>query len=109
MITKIDDGMLSKLPENLRIAQKAIESKEVQDIIEQLGKYNLGVCMPHMHTQDNKFGELPKHTVQVERKLVTSFIPASEVDSKTMIPVMWRWVDGVVVSASSCHYCDQTA
>jgi hypothetical protein len=103
--SKIDEGTLNNLPESLQVAQKAIDTEEVQEIIKQLAKYNLGVCMPHMHTHNNGFVELPKDMIQVERQLVTSFVHSSEVDDKTMIPVVWRYIDGVVVSASSCRFC----
>ncbi|NJS12913.1 MAG: hypothetical protein HC789_22365 [Microcoleus sp. CSU_2_2] len=106
MKTKIDEKTLSNLPESLQIAQKAIETGEVQEIIKQLAKYNLGVCMPHMHIENKGFVELPKDMIQVERQLVTSFVHSSEVDEKTMIPVVWRYIDGVVVSASSCRMCE---
>lgn len=105
MNSKISEEMLNDLPEGLQTAQKAIETEEVQEIIKQLAKYNLGVCMPHMHTEGNGFVELPKDMMQIEQKLVTSFVPASEVNPETMIPVVWRHVDGLVVSASSCKYC----
>lgn len=105
MKTQIDDKTLNNLPESLQIAQKAIETGEVQEIIKQLAKYNLGVCMPHMHTENKGFVDLPKDMIQVERKLVTSFVHSSEVDDQTMIPVVWRYIDGVVVSASSCRHC----
>ena len=106
MKTKIDERTLNNLPESLQIAQKAIETEEVQEIIKQLAKYNLGVCMPHMHTENNGFVELPKDMIQVEQQLVTSFVHSSEVDRETMIPVVWRYIDGVVVSASSCRMCE---
>ena len=102
---KIDEATLKSLPENLQIAQRAIETKEVQDIVKQLAKYNLGICMPHMHSEDGKLTELPKNMIQVERQLVASFVPESEVSLDTMIPVVWRWFDGTVVSASSCAAC----
>lgn len=105
MSSKIDEKTFNKLPESLQIAQKAIETEEVQEIIKKLAKYNLAVAMPHMHTEGS-FVELPLDQMQVERKLVTSFVPANEVDPSSMIPVVWRWVNGVAVSASSCHYCD---
>jgi hypothetical protein len=104
--SQIDEGTLNNLPESLQLAQKAIDTEEVQEIIKQLAKYNLGVCMPHMHTNNNGFVELPKDMIQVERQLVTSFVHSSEVDDKTMIPVVWRYIDGVVVSASSCRMCE---
>ncbi len=97
MNSKIDEGTLNNLPESLQLAQKAIDTEEVQEIIKQLAKYNLGVCRPHMHTNNNGFVELPKDMIQVERQLVTSFVHSSEVDDKTMIPVVWRYIDGVVV------------
>lgn len=104
MKTRIDEEMLNKLPKSLQVAQKAIETKEVQEIIKQLAKHNLAVCMPHMH--NSGIVELPKDMIQVERQLVTSFVHSSEVDHKTMIPVVWRHIDGVVASASSCRMCE---
>ena len=106
MDTRISEKMLNDLPQGLQLAQKAIETEEVQEIIKQLAKYNLGVCMPHMHTEGNGFAELPKDMMQIEQKLRTSFVPVAEVNPETMIPVVWRHVDGLTVSASSCHTCE---
>ena len=100
---KIDERRLNNLPESLKIAQKAIDTEEVQEMIEQLAKYNLGVCMPHMYTDNKRLVELPKDMIQQERQLVTSFVHSSEVDDKTKITVAWRYIDGEVVSAAECN------
>jgi hypothetical protein len=42
-------GDISGLPEELAIAQRAINLPEVQEIMRKLSAYNLGIYMPHKH------------------------------------------------------------
>jgi hypothetical protein len=92
---------LAELPESMRIAQRAIETKEVRSIMEQLARYNLGVCMPHMHIREGEFSELPPDMISLEQQ--SDFIPATQADPVTTLPVAWRWEKGVVIIAGSCH------
>jgi hypothetical protein len=101
MKATIEEQQLDELPESMRIAQKAIKTKEVQGIIKQLARYNLGVCMPHMHVRDGDFSELPPAMISLERK--ADFIRAKDADPVNTLPVAWRWKNGAVVAAGSCH------
>ena len=82
-------------------AQIAIEEPEVQEILQRLSKYGLGVFVPHMHTEEEEFAELPIGFVQVETNLKVSFLPESEA---TGVPVGWRWNEKNMV-ASRCSRC----
>lgn len=89
-----------ELPPSMLEAQRAIETPEVQRIIKELAKYNLAVCMPHMHVTGD-FQELPPDIVQVEVK--SEFLPVAQVEELGTLPVTWRWHEDRVIVAGSCH------
>lgn len=101
MSATIEEQQLHELPESMRIAQRAIQTKELRALIEQLARYNLGVCMPHMHVQEGAFSELPPDMISLEQQ--SAFIPAMEADPENTLPVAWRWENGTVIVAGSCH------
>lgn len=88
-----------ELPPSMLEAQRAIETPEVQKIIQKLAQYNLGVCMPHMHKGD--FREQPTNIVQVEVK--SEFISTDDFTELRTLPVAWRWHDNQVIVSGSCH------
>lgn len=92
----------SRLPKELQIAQQAVETEEVKEIIKQLAKYNLGVYMPHLHKAGDGFYVLPESMMAVEENMVTSFVTQEEAAADThRLPVAWRWIEGeAVVSVS---------
>lgn len=106
MDTQVSNARQPELPEGLRMAQAAIETPEVQYMMQQLAKFNLGVCMPHMHTNEVQFAELPHDMVQEENDLTVSFEAESEEYPKGTIPVAWRWQDGKVKTSARCKYCE---
>ena len=94
---------------NMRIAPEignafdAINTKEVQDIVKQLAKFNLGVCVPHMHSPSYDFAALPEDVVQVEEDCKVSWVPRGALESSLgAIPVAWRWHDDGIHAAAKC-------
>ena len=98
---QLREWMMRDLPEEMRVAQRAIESPEVREIIRRLAVYNLGVVMPHMHVRQGTFVPMPSGTVALENK--TDFVPESESAAQYALPVAWRWADGDVEVVGSCH------
>lgn len=98
---EIEELQFAELPDSMRTAQRAVQTDEVQEIIERLAKYNLGVCMPHMHPAGGGFAELPGDVISLEQK--SSFIPLAEADPVNTLAVAWHWKDGAVTTAASCH------
>jgi len=91
---------LEMLPEEMRRAQEAVDSVEVQELARQLADFNLGVCMPHMH-EGGEFVAIPDGTVQVEVK--SDFVSSTSSEAQATLPVSWRWgADGMTV-VGSCH------
>ena len=81
----------------------AIKTKEVQDIIKQLAKFNLGVCVPHMHSSSFDFAALPEDVVQVEEDCKVSWVPRGGLEtSPGAISVAWRWHDDGIHAAAKC-------
>ena len=99
--SELHELQLAELPETMRVAQRAVQTPEVQGMIRQLAEYNLGVCMPHMHPEAGEFVDLPADMVSLEQK--SSFIPKSDVDPVNTLPVSWHWKGGEVTVAGSCH------
>lgn len=87
-------GDISGLPEQLAIAQRAINLPEVQDIMRKLSAYNLGIYMPHMHDEKTGvFQPLPAGMTQVEDNLRVSFQSVDQ-PGCSFVPVAWFWRDG---------------
>lgn len=88
------------------IAQQAIQLPEVQAMIRELAKYNLGVNIPHSHDHEGNFLALPPGMAQVERD--GKDVTFESVDSVSRLnPVGWRWVDGQdgVGAVQFCSCC----
>lgn len=91
------------LPPELQRAQEAIQLPEVQELMRKLADYNLAVCMPHMHNDDDGgFKVLPADMVQVERDLQVSFEPRRDAESLRAIPVAWQWQQTGPVGMAVC-------
>lgn len=82
---------IEQLPDPLRLAQQAIKTPELERIMKTLAKYGLGVCMPHMHTQEQDFAEQPANVVQVEKNMQVSFEDATAHKTTPRLAVAWRW------------------
>ena len=94
------------LPQALRTAQDAMHHPEVQEMLERLSKYQLGIFMPHMH--DEKTGEfqlLADDVMQVESGLQVSFKPIEEIANKSdqFLPVAWLWRHGTTSISAACE------
>lgn len=108
MQTKIDNSaVLDTLPLPLRKAQEAIGLPEVQEMIKNLAKYNLGVYMPHKHDEETGgFEVLPNDQVQIEDDLTVSFSSRKQSKEMNSLPVGWTWInDGVHNSAECSMQC----
>lgn len=81
----------------------AISRPDVLTMIQELSKYGLGVCVPHMHNNEEGFAQLPNDIVAVEENLVVSFKHrASIIDA---IPVAWRWNEELQ-AVQMCQCCN---
>lgn len=105
-IANVSMGRSSSLPRGLRTAQESISLPEVQEILQRLSVFNLGIYMPHMH--DEKTGEfqaLPDDFLQVESGLEVTFQPLDEVATKTdrFLPVGWFWRSGAAIPLAVCE------
>lgn len=68
------------LPQALKAAQDAMHLSEVQEMLERLSKYKLGIFMPHMHDENTGgFQPLADDVMQVETGLQVSFKPTEEI------------------------------
>ena len=104
---------LPKLPQELAIAQRAINLPEVQEIMCKLSAYNLGIYMPHMHDEKTgAFQVLPAGMTQVEDGLRVSFQSVDTLGRSGFVPVAWVWHDGPAPGGgckSICmtiHHCE---
>lgn len=99
-----------ELTEAQREAQRAVlEEPEVQEIARRLAKWGLGITMPHMHTREQDFADLPDDVVQVEQAGVVSFQPRADAEAAGLVPVGWRWMQDGVATAAGCSpfmYCN---
>lgn len=94
------------LPQALRVAQDAMQHPEVQEMLERLSKYKLGIFMPHMHDErTGEFQPLADDVMQVESGLQVSFKPTEEIanQSNRFLPVAWFWRAGAKSIAAACE------
>jgi hypothetical protein len=93
------------MTEKIRLAQAAVSTQEIEEISKVLAKYNLGICVPHMHTEaGEELVSLPPGVVALERKLQVSFVdPAIAGDTE---PVAWRWNGTRLEVCGSCCTAD---
>ena len=92
-------------------AIEAINLPEVQEIIKELAKYNLAVCVPHMHKSEQSFSVLPAGIVQVENNCHVTWVEKDHLSTdEGAIPVAWRWESDEqgmagVGSVAACNHC----
>ena len=94
------------LPQALRAAQDAMHLPEVQEMLERLSKYKLGIFMPHMHDEKTGgFQPLADDVMQVESGLQVSFKPTQEIANQRdrFLPVAWRWRAGATSVSAACE------
>jgi len=98
------------LPEELQVAQSAIDLPEVKEMLKKLSRYNLGIYMPHMHDEETgAFQPLPPGITQVEEGLVVSFRPNKECQDQgdnSYITVGWFLhpeMEGEAAAAATCR------
>ncbi len=89
----------------LNRASEAIYLPRVQELVRELSEYNLGVCLPHMHSETGQFQRMPRELVAVESGLVIEFRSRDGVstDPGSAMPVGWVWEEGFGVLAQ--QYC----
>ena len=94
------------LPQALRAAQDAMHLPEVQEMLERLSKYKLGIFMPHMHDEKTGgFQLLADDVMQVESGLQVSFKPTEEITNQSdqFVPVAWLWRTGATSVSAACE------
>jgi len=79
---------------------------EVHEAMKVLGKYGLGVLLPHAHDEQNRLIPLPYDEMQVEENLSVTFVKVDQnnLDIKKVGTIVgWRAnADGTVDFASGC-------
>lgn len=84
-------------------AQQAVQEPEVIEMARRLAEYGLGITMPHMHTADEDFADLPDDVMQVECAGVVTFEPkAVALTNPDAVVVGWRWSPDGLSAMGSC-------
>lgn len=105
-IANISLGISEGLPQGLRTAQESIRLPEIQEILQRLSEFNLGIFMPHMHDErTGGFQALPDDLIQVESGLEVSFQPSDAIETRPdrFLPVGWVWRAGAAVPLAVCE------
>src|ERR1700746_3879474 len=100
---------MDTFPPELQLAQDAIHLPEVQEMLQRLSKYNLGIFMPHMHTDQSDFAVLPRGMTQVEQDLQVSFLPSGDQQLQGAVEVGWFWREGPVGWCTMACVLDETS
>ena len=105
-IANVSQGRVGGLSQTLKTAQEAIHLPEVQEMLQRLSTYKLGIFMPHMHDeQTGEFQSFPNEVTQVESGLEVSFQATEEIVNQTdrFLPVGWFWRAGASTPAAVCE------
>jgi hypothetical protein len=94
----------TQLPQELSRAQSAINLPEVQEMLQKLSAFNLGIFMPHRHEDETgAFEVLPQGIIQLEDGLRVSFVEEHTIaDPESYVPVGWVWNNNGAVSSAMC-------
>jgi len=94
----------TQLPQELSRAQSAINLPEVQEMLQKLSAFNLGIFMPHRHEDETgAFEVLPPGIIQLEDGLRVSFVEEHTIaDPESYVPVGWVWNENGAVSSAMC-------
>lgn len=106
IVATVSKGSTSGLPQSLKTAQAAIHLPEVQQMLRQLSKHNLGIFMPHRHGQQTgEFELLADDVIQVESGLEVSFRATEDIVSRKdrFLPVGWCWRAGAATPTAVCE------
>jgi hypothetical protein len=89
--------------EFIRSAREALSTREIEEVSRVLAKYNLGICVPHMHDEDTgEIVTLPPGIISCERNLKVSFEDSATVKAHSTEPVAWRWNGCTLEVCASC-------
>jgi hypothetical protein len=81
---------------------EAVNNKEVQEAAQILAKYNLGICVPHMHDEETgSIIPLPPGIITCERNLKVSFEEMAKT-TELSVPVAWKWNGTDIEICYSC-------
>lgn len=94
--------------EVIRFAKEAVVKEEIQELAKILARYNLGICIPHMHNkQTGELVPLSTGMVSCERNLNVSFEEATVMEDQGMVAVAWRWNGtNMEICANCCTFGD---
>lgn len=113
MIANVSQRSGVGLPPDLTIAQQAIRLPEVQEMLQRLAHFKLGIFMPHSHDETTgDFQVLRDEVTQVESGLEVSFHASEEITSQSdrFLPVGWCWRAGAATVSAVCEMVqDDTA
>ena len=104
--TAVSQRNLGGMPQALRTAQEAIHLPEVQEMLQRLAAYRLGIYMPHRHdAQSGNFLPLGDEATQVESGLQVSFEPSAAIarEPDRYLSVGWVWRAGVPATSAACE------
>lgn len=71
-------------------AVNSIKNPRVQELVEELSRYGLGVCVPHAHDERGRFIPLEKGMASYEERLSVEFRSVKERE-EGYLSVGWRW------------------
>ena len=101
-INIVSEDVIASFHPDLQDSVRAVNTPEVQEILRQLGKFGLGVALPHMHTNEGMV-PLPEDMMASEDNLKVTFRKRDEKTNNNSLPVMWRRGEDI----SSVAYCGQ--
>ena len=103
----VNEDTIAKFHPDLQESVRAVNTAEVQELMRQLGRYGLGVALPHMHNEEGMV-PLPEDMVASEDNLKVTFRKRDEPPKFDGVPVMWRrgeHIQSVAQCSQECGVC----
>ena len=100
-VNLVSEDVIALFHPDLQHSVRAVNTPEVQEMLRQLGKFGLGVALPHMHT-DEGMVPLPEGMIASEDNLKVTFRKRDEMTNSKALPVMWQRGEEI----SSVAYCN---
>jgi hypothetical protein len=103
-VNLVPEDVIASFHPDLQASVRAVNTGEVQEILRQLGKYGLGVALPHMHT-DEGMVPLPEDMMSSEDNLKVTFRKRNQKINSKALPVMWRRGEDISCVANCSAEC----
>lgn len=78
-----------------------LDNQRINEIARELAQFGLGICKPHLHTEDGALTPAKSGFISLEKNRQVSFASVDQVPSD-VIAVGWRWNGNELEVCAAC-------